>query len=430
MAAVGFSEGFSADAVAELTAKARAAARVLAKASTKTKNDALNAMAASLRKKARGILAANAKDMKAAEKDGKNAAFLDRLRLDEARLEAMAKALEAIVALPDPIGEVTDHWRTPNALSVEKVRLPLGVVLMIYEARPNVTSDAGALCLKSGNACILRGGKESLRSNRAIAEALGAGLVKAGLPAEAITLVPWPEHEAMLELISKEGRVDLCIPRGGEKLIRFVTENARVPVVKHYQGVCHVYVDASADLEMAKAIVLDGKVSRPGVCNALECLLVHKKVAGKLLPELGAALVKAKVELRAEARALEVFKGAKVRAKAATEADFGFEFLDLILAVKVVDGFDAALEHIARYGSEHTEAIVTRDLESAERFTREVAASGVMVNASTRFNDGGQLGLGAEIGISTSRLHAFGPMGLRELTSQKYVVRGQGQVRR
>lgn len=408
----------------QLAEKSRAAARSLMSATTEQKNRALTAMAAELRKNSETIQEANAKDMSDARANGKNAAFLDRLLLDGKRIEAMAKAVEEIVALPDPIGEVTERWTRPNGLQVRKERLPLGVLMMIFESRPNVTSDAGALCLKSGNAAILRGGSESFRSNQAIAASLQAGLVATGLPAEAITLVPTTDRESMLELIKLEGLIDLCIPRGGEGLIRFVVENARVPVVKHYQGVCHVYVEASADLDVAERIIVNAKTSRPGVCNAAECLLVDEKIAASFLPRAAKALTEKGVELRGDEATQRI-----VKVTPAKSDDYGREFLDLILAVKVVSGFDDALAHIARYGSEHTEAIVTTNDALAKRFTREVSASAVVVNASTRFNDGGELGLGAEIGISTSRLHAFGPMGLRELTAQKYVVEGSGQTR-
>ncbi len=413
----------------QLAALAVKARRVLSTATTRQKNRALQAMAAQLRRASRGVLAQNALDVAAARRAKKDAAFIDRLSLNPARLEAMAKAIEAVAKLPDPVGEVTERWRRPNGLRVRKQRLPLGTVLMIYESRPNVTSDAAALCLKSGNAVILRGGSEALRSNHAIARALQRGLKQAGLPAACIQAVPTADRGQLLQLLQLEGQIDLCIPRGGEGLIRFVAEHARIPVVKHYKGVCHVYVDATADLKMAKAIIVNAKASRPGVCNAAECLLVDAKVAAAFLPEAGAALVKAGVELRGDARASKLLRSAGVEVKRAAAGDFGQEFLSLILAVKVVDGLDGALGHIARYGSEHTEAIITRSKRLAERFTREVCASGVMVNASTRFNDGGELGLGAEVGISTSRLHAFGPMGLKELTSQKYVVEGRGQVR-
>ncbi|MCA2979418.1 MAG: glutamate-5-semialdehyde dehydrogenase [Myxococcaceae bacterium] len=412
-----------------LAARAKAAARVMATAPTPQKDRALRETAAALRRSTDAILSANALDVAEATAAGKNAAFLDRLLLDAVRVEAMAKAVEAVVALEDPVGEVTSNWRRPNGLEVRKVRLPLGVVLMIYEARPNVTSDVAALCLKSGNVAVLRGGSEAFRSNGVIAAAVAAGLEAAGLPSDAALLVPDTSREAMLALVSLDGLVDLCIPRGGEGLIRFVAEHARVPVVKHYQGVCHVYVHGDADLAMAERIVVNAKASRPGVCNAMECLLVDAAVAARALPALGRALVERKVELRGCPEAARLLAGAGLPVTPAADSDFGHEFLDLVAAVRVVAGLEGALDHIARYGSQHTEAIVTASRDAARRFTREVSASAVVVNASTRFNDGGELGLGAEVGISTSRLHAFGPMGLRELTSQKYVVEGDGQVR-
>jgi glutamate-5-semialdehyde dehydrogenase len=417
------------DPMLTLAQNAKAAARPLSLASTQTKNKALEAMAARLRKAAPDILKANGLDLKAAKTAKKNAAFLDRLMLDAARVESMAKAVEQVAALPDPIGEETDHWSRPNGLAIRKVRLPLGVVLMIYESRPNVTSDAAALCLKSGNAVILRGGKESLHSNQAIVKALAAGLTQAGLPSTSVQLVQDTEHASLLRLIQLEGLIDLCIPRGGEGLIRFVAENARVPVVKHYKGVCHVYVDKTADLDMAEKIVLNAKAQRPGVCNAAECLLVDRGIAAEFLPKVAKSLIAKNVELRGCPSTVTLLKRAQVPVTRAAPDDFGREFLELILAIRVVKDLDGALEHIAQFGSEHTEAIVTDDDRAARRFEREVTASAVVVNASTRFNDGGELGLGAEIGISTSRLHAFGPMGLRELTSQKYVIHGKGQVR-
>lgn len=411
-------------------AAAKSAARALGLASTATKNAALAEIARALRVSTGAIVGANAKDLEVARAQGKNAAFIDRLLLDERRIETMAVAVEEIRGLPDPIGEVTETWRRPNGLEIRKVRLPLGLVLMIYESRPNVTSDAAALCLKSGNGAILRGGSEAIHSNRAILGAVHHGMAAAGLPSDGIVLVPSTEREQLLELIQLEGLVDLCIPRGGEGLIRFVAENARVPVVKHYKGVCHVYVHAKADLPMAERIIVNAKAQRPGVCNAAECLLVDRAVASELLPRAARALQAKGVELRGCSETVRILEAAQVSGvRQAAEEDYGREFLDLILAVKVVESLDEALAHIARYGSEHTEAIVTSDLPASQRFVREVSASAVIVNASTRFNDGGELGLGAEIGISTSRLHAFGPMGLRELTSQKYVVQGEGQVR-
>jgi glutamate-5-semialdehyde dehydrogenase len=413
----------------ELVTRARAAARTVGVVDTARKDAALRGMAAALRDLRGEIRAANAEDVEASRKDGKPAAFLDRLLLDDKRIEGMAKAVEEVADLPDPVGEVVEKWKRPNGLQIQKVRLPLGVVLMIYESRPNVTSDAAALCLKSGNAVVLRGGSEAFKSNRAIASALHRGMEAAGLPPAAVQLVPTTDRDALLELIRMEGRIDLCIPRGGEGLIRFVAENARVPVVKHYKGVCHVYVHARADQAMAADIAVNAKASRPGVCNAAECLLVDRDIAEAFLPAAGKRLRERGVELRGCPTTVTVLRRAGVEVVPAAPDDYGREFLDLILAVRVVKDLDQALEHIARYGSEHTEAIVTGDAAAADRFTREVTASGVMVNASTRFNDGGELGLGAEIGISTSRLHAFGPMGLRELTAQKYVVHGKGQVR-
>jgi glutamate-5-semialdehyde dehydrogenase len=327
------------------------------------------------------------------------------------------------------VGEVTSSWRRPNGLFVKKVRIPLGVVLMVYEARPNVTIDAAGLCLKSGNAAILRPGSDALRSSLALGEAFADGLAAAGLPRAAAQVVPTPDREATFALLQLDELIDLAIPRGGPSLIRAVAERSRVPVVKHYQGVCHLFLDASAPVEKAVALAMNGKVQRPGVCNALECLLVHRTAAAKLLPAVGRALTEAGVELRCDPTSLTLLRRAGVPAVPARPEDFGKEFLDKILAVRVVAGLDGALDHIARYGSSHTEAILTKDLASARRFEREVTASAVMVNASTRFNDGGELGLGAEIGISTTKLHAFGPMGLAELTTQKYVVEGDGQVR-
>ena len=412
-----------------LARAARDASRLLGHAPTTAKDDALRFAAAALARRARGILAENAKDVAAARKAGQGAAFLDRLSLDPKRLEAMAKALREVASLPDPVGEVTATWRRPNGLEVKKVRIPLGVVLMVYEARPNVTLEAAALCVKSGNAAILRPGSDALRSSRALAEAFSEGLAKAGLPAAAAQVVPTPDREATYELLALDDLIDVAIPRGGKSLIKAVAERARVPVLKHYEGVCHLFLDQSAPREQAVALAMNGKVQRPGVCNALECLLVHRAAAAKLLPAVGRALAEAGVELRCDPTSLTVLKRAGVKAIPARPDDYGKEFLDRILAVRVVPDLDRALDHIARFGSMHTEAILTKDLASARRFEREVVASAVMVNASTRFNDGGELGLGAEIGISTTKLHAFGPMGLQELTSQKFVVAGDGHVR-
>jgi glutamate-5-semialdehyde dehydrogenase len=412
-----------------LALSARDAARQLGHAPTKAKDDALRFAADALARRARSILAANAKDVEAARKAGQKAAYLDRLSLDPKRLDGIAKMLHEVASLTDPVGEVTSTWRRPNGLEVKKVRIPLGVVLMVYEARPNVTLEAAALCVKSGNAAILRPGSDALRSSLALAEAFSEGLARAGLPAAAAQVVPTPDREATYELLALDDLIDLAIPRGGKSLIKAVAERARVPVLKHYEGVCHLFLDQSAGREQAVALALNGKVQRPGVCNALECLLVHRAAASKLLPVVGRALADAGVELRCDPTSLGVLTRAGVKVVPARTEDYGQEFLDKILAVRVVPDLDGALDHIARFGSMHTEAILTKDLANARRFEREVVASAVMVNASTRFNDGGELGLGAEIGISTTKLHAFGPMGLQELTTQKFVVMGDGHVR-
>jgi glutamate-5-semialdehyde dehydrogenase len=413
----------------KLAEAAREASRALGHASTRAKDEALRAAADAIGRRARRILAENAKDVEAARKAGESAAFQDRLALDEKRLGGIARALHEVAALPDPVGAVTSSWRRPNGLRVKKVRIPLGVVLMVYEARPNVTIEAAGLCVKSGNAVILRPGSDALRSSLALAEAFSEGLAAAGLPKAAAQVVPTADREATFALLALDDLVDLAIPRGGPSLIRAVAERSRVPVVKHYQGVCHLFLDQSAPVEQAVDIAMNGKVQRPGVCNALECLLVHRGAAGKLLPAVGRALAEAGVELRCDPTSLTVLRRAGVKAVPARPDDYGREFLDKILAVRVVPDLAAALDHIARFGSLHTEAIVTKDLANAHRFEREVVASAVMVNASTRFNDGGELGLGAEIGISTTKLHAFGPMGLEELTTQKFVVEGEGHVR-
>ena len=409
--------------------EARAAARVLSTAGTRGKNDALRAAAEAVHRREKQILAENKADVEAARRSGQSAAFVDRLALDGKRLEGIARSLAEVAALPDPVGEVTASWRRPNGLSVKKVRIPLGVVLMVYEARPGVTVDAAGLCLKSGNAAILRPGSDALRSSRALSEAFAEGLEKAGLPRAAARIVPTADREATYALLTLDDLIDLAIPRGGPDLIRAVAERSRVPVVKHYMGVCHLFLDETADLKQAVDLAMNGKVQRPGVCNAIECLLVHREAAQRLLPAVGRALAAAGVELRCDPTSLTILKRASVRAVAARPEDYGREFLDKILALRVVPDLDGALDHIARYGSLHTEAIATRDLRNARRFEREVTASAVMINASTRFNDGGELGLGAEIGISTTKLHAFGPMGLQELTTQKFVVEGEGHVR-
>lgn len=416
---------------------ARSASHALASASTARKDRALEAMARALVGRAPEILAANALDVEAAEAQVASGAlkgsFLDRLRLDEGRLGKMAAALREVAALPDPVGLVEEGWVRPNGLRVERRRIPLGVIGIIYEARPNVTSDAAGLCLKAGNAVVLKGGSHAQHSNRAVVEALWAGLAEAGLPPEVLVFVDSVERRAVEVLLQQEAWVDLIIPRGGEGLVRFVTERSRIPVIKHYKGVCHVYLAAGADAEKAEAIALNAKVQRPGVCNAAETLLIDASRVGELVPRVCGALVKAGVLLHLDARCLEVASQAAwfdpARCVAATEDDFYAEYLDLEIAVAAVDGVDAAMQHIRRYGSEHTEAIVTEAIGEAERFLSEVNSAVVLVNASTRFADGGELGLGAEIGISTTRLHAFGPMGLKELTTTKFVIRGDGQVR-
>lgn len=412
-----------------LAERARAAARLLSHAPTAAKDRALRAAADAILKEERRILAANARDLAEARRAGQGEAYLDRLALDPARVAGIAAALREVAALPDPVGEVTASWRRPNGLAVRRVRIPLGVVLMVYEARPNVAPEAAGLCLKSGNAVILRPGSDALRSSQALCRAFAAGLARAGLPRDAAQVVPTRDREATYALLALDDLIDLAIPRGGKSLIRAVAERARVPVVKHYEGVCHLFLDRGAPEDRAVALAVNGKAQRPSACNALECLLVHRGAARRLLPAVGRALARARVELRCDPAARAILRAARVPAAAAAPEDFGREFLDRVLAVRVVKDLDAALAHIARYGSQHTEAILTPDLEAARRFEREVTASAVMVNASTRFNDGGELGLGAEIGISTSKIHAFGPMGLESLTTRKWIVYGEGQVR-
>ena len=385
----------------------------------------LRDMAAALEARRTDVLAANARDMAAAARKGVQGAMLDRLRLDEARVAGIAAALREVAELPDPVGQVTRRETRPNGLTVERMRIPLGVIAMIYEARPNVTADAAALCLKAGNAVILRGGSEAIHSNTAIAAALHEALRVHGLPAATVTLVEDLRRDTMVELLQLTDIVDLAIPRGGEGLIRFVAEHARVPVIKHYKGVCHLYVDRAADLDLALNLLIDGKTSRPGVCNALETLLVHRDVAATFLPRAAQALRERGVEWRGDERSRALVPDMH----AASDDDYAAEFLDLILAVRVVDDLDEAIAHIRRYGSDHTEVIATRDGATAQRFVQAIRSAVVMVNASSRFSDGGELGLGAEIGISTTRLHAYGPMGAESLTIERFVVRGEGQVR-
>jgi glutamate-5-semialdehyde dehydrogenase len=404
---------------------ARAAARIVAKSPASARTRALSSIADGIDRAASAIIAANARDISAAQASGLSMAMIDRLRLDDARIAGLARAIREIAAAPDLVGRVERTETRPNGLEIQRVRIPLGVIAMIYEARPNVTTDAAALCLKAGNACILRGGREALESNRALLRAVQDGLTAAGLPAESVQLVPITDREAIADLVKLDDLIDLCIPRGGEGLIRYVTDHARVPVIKHYKGVCHVYVHATADPQAALRIIENAKVSRPGVCNAAETVLIDRAIAAAFVPQLVATLGST-VELRGD-DTVRALGGAAVRE--ATEDDWHAEYLDLILAVRVVDGLEAAIAHIERYGSNHTESILTTDREAAERFVREVDSSTVMVNASTRFADGGELGLGAEIGISTTRLHAYGPMGAEGLTTTKFVVRGTGQIR-
>lgn len=412
--------------VTDLAQRAKHASRVLAVTRTEKKNAVLRRVAKALRGPAgERVLQANAEDMVAAKDMGLSKAMLDRLLLDRKRLDGVADGVDQVAALPDPVGSLSQERVLDNDLRVGKMRVPLGLIGIIYESRPNVTADAASLCLKSGNAVLLRGGKEAFQSNQAIAAIFSQALIEEGLPPESVTLLPTTDREATLVMIGLSGIVDLVIPRGGEGLIRFVAENAKVPVIQHYKGVCHVYVDGSADLDKALAIALNAKVQRPGVCNAMETILVDVSCAPEFIPRLGEAMKREGVELRADDRAYELLDGA-VRA---TAEDWDTEYLDLILSVGVVDGFEAALEHVAKHGSNHSEAIVTETSEHAERWLREVDASLVLVNASTRFNDGFALGLGAEIGISTTKLHSYGPMGLEELCTLKWVAQGKGQVR-
>jgi len=418
-------DGEGARTVREVAQAARAASRLVARASAEARGAALSGIAAAIERQRPQILHANECDLAAATAAGVTGALVDRLRLDDARIASLARAVREIAAAPELVGRVERTETRPNGLVVERVRIPLGVIAMIYEARPNVTVDAAALCLKAGNACILRGGREALDSNRALLAAVRAGLSEAGLPADAVQHLPTTDREAIAELVALDDLVDLAIPRGGEGLIRYVAEHARVPVIKHYKGVCHIYVHSCpGGVAAVTAIVRDAKVSRPGVCNAVETVLVDRAVAAEVVPALVAALPE--VELRGDDTTRKL-GGLHIRA--ATEDDWHAEYLDLILAIRVVDDIDAAIAHVERYGSNHTESILTTDPAIAERFVREVDSSTVMINASTRFADGGELGLGAEIGISTTRLHAYGPMGAEGLTTTKFVVRGTGQTR-
>lgn len=411
--------------VETLAKKAKATAAQVATLSTTIKDRALLSMAEGLEAKSEEILAANEQDLESLGKEQETQALEDRLRLTPERIAEMAAGLREIAKLPDPLGQAPKLWRRPNGMQVGRVRVPIGVIGIIYESRPNVTADSAGLCLKSGNSCILRGGSEAVHSNTAIAKILAEAAEKAGVPANAIAFVERTEREAALALLKQDQYVDLIIPRGGESLMRTVTEQSTIPVIRHDKGVCHIYVDADADPNMAERICLNAKVQRPATCNAMETMLVHQTIARTLLPSLVQKLNDAKVEVRGCPRTCQLCP----EAKPATENDYGAEFLSLTLAVKVVKNIAEAMEHIATFGSRHTEAIVTSDYSRAFRFLREVDASAVMVNASTRLNDGYQFGLGAEIGISTSRIHARGPMGLEELTCSKFIVLGSGQIR-
>lgn len=411
-----------------LLSDARTAQRSLGLSTAAQRTAALESVAKSLGAHRDAILAANADDLRLAP-ESLSPAMRDRLALTPARLDGVIAAVREVAAMPDPLDEERSLGARPNGLQISRRRIPLGVIAVIYEARPNVTAESAALTLRSGNAVVLRGGSEALRSNTALAAAVRAGLVASGIDPNVVSLVTDPDRARVAELLQATGRVDLAIPRGGPALMAFVDAHARVPVIRHGAGVCHVYVDRAAELPMAEGITVNAKVQRPGVCNAAETLLVHRGVADALLPSLGRRLHAAGVELRADEAAKAIFTRADVPSIAATAEDWDTEFLGLVLAVRCVDDLDAALAHIARHGTEHSAAIVTADPVAGERFLREVTASCVLLNASTRFNDGGELGLGAEIGISTSRMHAFGPMSARELTAEKFVVRGSGQVR-
>ncbi len=411
--------------IKDMAEKGRSASRKLAALPTAVKNAILLDTAAVLESEKEFIRTENEKDLAAGREKGLSNAMLDRLELNDAVVASMVQGLHEIAALPDPVGEISDMKRRPSGISVGRMRVPLGVVGMIYESRPNVTIDAAALCLKAGNGVFLRGGSEAIHSNLALAKLLQKVLASHDVPPEVVQVVPVTDRHGVNAMLSQEEFIDVIIPRGGEGLIRFVTETSRIPVLKHYKGVCHVYVDSGADVSMGVNIAMNGKTQRPGVCNALEGLLVHKDIADSFLPAAASALMGAGVELRGCVRSCKVVP----ELTSATSEDWGTEFLDLKMIVRVVDDMDEAITYIEQYGSQHTEVIVTNSYEKSQRFLREVDASAVMVNASTRFNDGGQFGLGAEIGISTTKLHAYGPMGLEELTTRKFIVFGEGEVR-
>ncbi len=414
------------DYILDLAQRAKRAAGILASSSGKQRTEALQTMARNLRSQAEQIIEANRQDLAAARKAGLSEAMLDRLGLDEGRIEKMAESIEQIALGVDPVGQIIDGWTLPDGVVIHKRRVPLGVVAIIYESRPNVTSDAAALCLKSANAVILRGGKEAIASNGAIARIIRQALKEVGLPEDTVGFVERSEHELVNDLLKQEGLIDVVIPRGGKSLIRAVVENSHIPVIKHYEGICHVYVDAGAELEMAHRIVMNAKVQRPGVCNAAETLLVHAEVAEEFLPSACDELAGAGVELRGCERTRKLYRSV---VGVASEDDWSSEYLAMILSIKIVSNLDEAIEHINRYGSGHTDAIVTQNIEAAEDFVARVDSASVMVNASTRLSDGGVYGLGAEVGISTDKLHARGPMGAADLTTYKYVVYGRGHLR-
>ena len=411
--------------IKDMAVRAKKAARTLVSLSTKAKNDVLLRMAAEIDAKREFIQDENAKDLAAGKEKGLSSAMLDRLELSDNVIASMMTGLTEVAALPDPVGEIEKMIKRPNGLMVGRMRIPLGVIGMIYESRPNVTVDAAALCLKAGNAIVLRGGSEAIHSNRALASVLQDVLKSEGIAADAIQVIPVTDREAVDVMLRQEEYIDLIIPRGGEGLIRFVSKTSRIPVLKHYKGVCHIYVDCDADLSLATPVIINSKVQRPGVCNALEGLLIHKNIANEYLPELARELKKHGVKILGCTKAVSIVPDITP----AKDSDWGTEFLDLVLCVKVVEDMDEACLYIDEYGSQHTEIILSENYTNVQRFLNEVDASAVMVNTSTRFNDGGELGLGTEIGISTTKLHAYGPMGLEELTTRKFIVYGQGQVR-
>ena len=414
-----------AEQMLKIAQDAKAASQTLASLSSAVKNELLQQMAQALLDHSEELIESNEKDLSAAREAGLAPAMVDRLALDVPRIRSMADGLREVAELPDPVGEITGMWRRPNDLQIGRMRVPLGVIGIVYESRPNVTADAAGLCLKSGNAVILRGGKEAIHSNLAISKVLKNQLERMRLPTAALQVIETTDRTAVLELLKLEEEIDLIIPRGGESLIRFVSENSRIPVIKHYKGVCHTFVDASADYEQAEKICINAKVQRPGVCNAMETLLIHQDIAETFVPRVATSMRAEGVELRGCETTCEF----AAEALPASEDDWHAEYLDLILAVRVVESLDEAMSHIRKYGSLHTEVIVTRDYENSQRFLREINSSVVMVNASSRFSDGNQFGLGAEIGISTTKLHSFGPMGLEDLTTRKFIVLGNGQIR-